>query len=1503
MKEQAERDVRPEGRPKFLIALGASAGGVESLIEFFGAVPTDLDAAFLVILHRSPDAASALGEVLGHNTALHIVSEEGEQSLQKRNVYLAPPRGVLEVTREKLVWTFEVEDRDLPLPAHPIDHALISVAECFGENAVAIILSGSGSDAAMGAASIKAHGGLVLVEDPDRAAFQSMPRTACERTSADVVGAPGRLAAVLRDVLSLEGKPLEAPEQIDEEPIEACLRILKKRSGYDFRSYRRATVERRVLRRIALSGVKNPSAYVELLGARATERDALCRDLLINVTSFFRDPDSFSALDRLVIVPLAEDAQPDHPIRVWVPGCATGEEAYTIAMLLARALERKDDESTFQIFATDLDAQAIETASQGVYPHAIESHVPEPLLRRYMTRLDTGYRVHRALRERMVFAVHDLTQDPPFTRMDLVSCRNLMIYLRSELQRHVLQVFGYALNDDGHLMLGASEATVALREFFEPVDAESRIYRRNETVAVAPRMHSLDALLREHDQDDKRQGVFETGALGSSVMQAAVVEHLIKRDAEFALALDDEQRLKHVYGDPGNALRVPSGGITTDISSLTRGEFKTAILSGVPRAHRSGEDVFQRSVAVDGADGVASMDVQIIPMEGPVALRSLILVRPTGRRALQLKGGNAGQMVEAEIAADLERELHSTRDQLTETVEALEVSNEELQTSNEQLLASNEELQSTNEELQSTNEELHTVNAEHQEKILRLTEVTRDLENVLLNGAVGTILLDRDLCIHRFTQVATEVVHLMEPDHGRPLHHITHSLIDVDLSAVVQAVRDSGAGREDTVRTKDGRSFLMRCQPLRDDAGHVEGVMLTFADVTTLERVTDELRRSERRFLHVMENVDQAIFLRRRDDEKIEFVSQHVVAIFSEKVPADLEGVLEYVHPDDVEIVRDAFAAPSTFSVEVDFRMGVDDSGGDRWFHCSLRPTDDERGADGFDVGYLFDITARKRSEIALRQEVDRFEGFVNAIPDRFFWRGLDGEWQRLRSLMPGREVDESKYPPLSSIVTRSALRAIDAAADAALEQGTLQTIGFDAHNRQGSRSFEARLLMVTGQGVICALRDVSELRRSERELVTLTRNLEQEANSDHLTRLPNRRGLEKVLFTELERCRRLGSRLCAILVDCDNFKRVNDTMGHATGDVVLQEVGKRLRGVVRPSDTIGRVGGDEFLVLLPDTRHAEAMQLAERLRLAITGSPLTSGRDVIGITGSLGVATVPLDLVSVEEVISLTQHALAHSKKVGKNRVTSHEYSDLDTVDPRDELLNVLESGRGFRTFAQPILDLQTGQIDGYELLTRGPGGALESPADIFQLSSENNILTSVDLHCVKRSVGWARDHLDRGRFHVNLFPSTILDTPAARLLAVFGDPGLLRHFCVEISEQQFIGDPMYLKPHVEELRREGARIALDDVGFGRSSLESLLLLEPETVKLDKSVVHGAFEDAAKRRTLERLVGVIRGIDADIVAEGIETESDRELLIDLGVEFGQGYLFGRPSESLLATN
>jgi len=444
-------------------------------------------------------------------------------------------------------------------------------------------------------------------------------------------------------------------------------------------------------------------------------------------------------------------------------------------------------------------------------------------------------------------------------------------------------------------------------------------------------------------------------------------------------------------------------------------------------------------------------------------------------------------------------------------------------------------------------------------------------------------------------------------------------------------------------------------------------------------------------------------------------------------------------------------------------------------------------------------------------------------------------------------------------------------------------------------------LMSKNWQNAVESLRERNQL--LEDQLSAAQSHLDKLANKDLLTEVLNVRGLEQSLIAEQNRAGRAGAQLVGMLLNIDNFRRVNEGLGHAVGDVILKELSRRIGNTLRPSDHIGRIGRDEFLVLLPDTQLAYAMKVAERIRLSVSDSPLRNASDLIHLTVSAGVATLPQKVSSLEEVLTLTRSALKRSKLAGKNRVSVARdgASDDDNPVARD-IVDVLCDSTAFRTVFQPIIDLSTERVSGYEILSRGPDGAFESPADFFRVCVENNILTTVDLSCVKLCIASTHGIKQNMRFHLNIFPSTLLDTPIEQLLGLFPSEKDGRVFCLEISEQQFVGDPAYLRDHVNALKQAGILVAIDDVGFGRSSLETLILLEPDLVKVDRKYVTGVSVEPAKARLMKRLANVAKSLGSEIVAEGIENSDDIPVLKDIGVHYGQGWLFGELLEVLPGT-
>jgi len=468
-------------------------------------------------------------------------------------------------------------------------------------------------------------------------------------------------------------------------------------------------------------------------------------------------------------------------------------------------------------------------------------------------------------------------------------------------------------------------------------------------------------------------------------------------------------------------------------------------------------------------------------------------------------------------------------------------------------------------------------------------------------------------------------------------------------------------------------------------------------------------------------------------------------------------------------------------------------------------------------------------------------------------------------------------------------------------DQASAATMKIGAQDYLRKSSLDPKMFVQSLRHAVDMMRVEEALKDATLRLEAATSRLETLANVDALTEVLNRIGLERALQSEFSRAQRQGWNLVAALLDCDDFDRINASLGHAVGDVVLREISGRLRDTLRPTDHIARIGSDEFLMLLPDTRLAEGMLVAEKVRLAVADSPLRLATETIRVTASLGVLALPYDFCSIEEVLSLCRLAVRESKMLGKNRVSISEKDKKEHEPNREaltDLTDLLRKGDCFRAVSMPIFKLDEEKVVGYEILSRGPQGAFEMPDDLFRISVENNLLTIVDLRCLKTCLAaCVLPKFDqKARFHVNLFPSTIIDTPIDRLMTLFPDDGVAREYCVEISEQQFIGDPAYLRDHVLALKERGILVSIDDVGFGRSSLESLIILEPDIVKIDRKYVTGIASEPSKARLLKRLVKVVNSLGADIIAEGIEEREELEMLVDIGVPYGQGWYWGKPA-------
>ncbi len=866
----ASRGVQPRAKATpTIVAIGASAGGLEAIEQFLGAVPDASGLAFVVVQHLDPTHQGIMPELLQRGTRMPVEQVKDRTRVAPDHVYVIPPNKDLSVLQGVLHLVEPSSPRGLRLP---IDYFLRALADDQGAVSVAAILSGMGTDGTLGLKAVKERGGVVMVQEPTTAKFDSMPRSAVGTRLADVVAPvqelPARLVALLR------GTPRAAPVEPTPEPqaksaLDKIVLLLRSRLGHDFSQYKKSTLERRVARRMALHQITRSEAYVRYLQENPHEQELLSSEFLIGVTSFFRDPAAWDALREEAIPALLAERPSGGQLRAWIPGCSTGEEAYSLAIVFQEALEKVRPKRSFslQIFATDLDAHAIEKARQGVYPANISSDVRPSRLRRFFVKEQDGtYRVNKGIREMLILAQQDVIRDPPFTRMDFVVCRNLLIYLEPELQRRLIPVFHYSLRPDGVLFLGTSETIGGLTGLFGSVHQKWRLYRRKESPT------RLDALgVPSFSSPRGPLAAPESGAAKPGVNLQALADDVILRQFGPAAALVNEKGdILYINGRTGKYLEPAAGKANWNVFAMAREGLRHALASALHDASRQKRAITVRGLEVGTNGGSQGVDLTVKALQEPDALRGTCLVVFRDVSALPAAGSGGGRRARRAPhparLAELEREVKQLHDELRSTSEDMQTSQEELRSANEELQSTNEELQSTNEELttskeemQSMNEELQTVNAELQGKVDELSRASNDMKNLLDSTEIATLFLDGSLCIRRYTEQATRFLRLIPIDVGRPITDITSDLLLPELPDAMAQVLRTLIPLEREIAATDGRWFRTRVMPYRTLDDVIDGVVITFMEITAAKRLEAELRSSRERFGALLENLPHGL--------------------------------------------------------------------------------------------------------------------------------------------------------------------------------------------------------------------------------------------------------------------------------------------------------------------------------------------------------------------------------------------------------------------------------------------------------------------------------------------------------------------------------------------------------------------------------------------------------------------------------------------------------------------
>jgi two-component system CheB/CheR fusion protein len=1266
-----------------VVGIGASAGGIEAFGEFFKVMPADAGMAFVVILHLPPDRESLLSDILSKRTRMPVAEVKDGQAVEADHVYVIAPGRTVTIRDGRLHLSEPVEKRG---HQRPVDDFFRSLAAEQRERAICISMSGMGSNGAAGAQAVKAVGGVCIAQDPESAKFNQMPRAMIDTGLADFVLRAEEMPEVLmryathpyargESARAAEAGAADAQEaaRVERQHLMEVLSILRTRTRRDFSGYKRPTVMRRIQRRMGLNHVTRLAEYGRLLRQNPAETMALADDLMIHVTGFFRDAEAWEALRRQVIVPLIDRREPDASIRAWVTACSSGEEAYTLAILLLEAAEAAGKPLDIKVFATDMAERALNLARAGVYPLGIEGEVPPERLDRYFQREEAAYRVKPLVREMVVFAPQNVLQDPPFSRLDLISCRNLMIYLEPAMQERVLKLLHFGLREGGTLFLGTSETVGNLSGLFETVDKRWRIYRR--VGPTRPGMVTFPMSVRsvggaEGDAGTEAASSVDAGgpaAWGGVRPTVATMTQraLLERYTPAAVVVDREQRVVYFHGKTDRFLTQPAGEPTRDLLMLAREDVRGALRAALHKSVSEGVTV----KAPDGLSETQAGQVRTIVSVSPLDPRlapGYFLVSFEERPEPVTPQDPAVAKLDDPHRLVLEAELRRVREELQSSIEELQTSNEELKASNEEVTSVNEELQSANEELetskeelQSLNEEMATVNTQLHGKAEELEGTTNDLTSLLTSSDIAVLFLDTDFRIRRYTPAVSDLLEMIPGDLGRPLSDLRLKFTDEQLMADARAVLDRLVPAEREVRSESGRSYVRRILPYRTQDRRIDGVVITFLDVTRLRDTERSLQASQEEYRLIFESVmEYAIYTADLDGtirtwspgaERIlgfterDAVGQHSRLIFTPEDRAAREAEKEIV------TARETGRA-------ADERWHVRKDGSRFWASevmSALREpkTGRLRGL----VKVLRDNTALKEAQDALRVSDERFRGLFEGVRDFAIFL-LDKEatitaWNWGAENILGWTAAEAVGRPGAMIFTPEDRAA--GAAEREIETARREGRSPDQrwHLRKDGSRFWANGVLTklpgAAGGFVKIMRDETERKRTEEELAAVR----QEAIAARALAEQANRTKDEFLATASHELR---TPLSAILIWSKTLRRAvegseldRDAVAEAVGAIEHSAVAQK-RLIEDLMDTV-RIEAGKIRLDLREADLAKTVGAAvEAMRPAAAEKGVTLAADLAGDVGRARV-----DAGRIEQVVwNLISNAVKFTPTGGRVEV-----------------------------------------------------------------------------------------------------------------------------------------------------------------------------------------------------------------------------------------------------------
>ena len=1477
-----------------VVGIGASAGGLEALSKFIRHLDPKIKACFVVLQHLSPAHKSMMAEILSRETELPVLALQRATKPRTGTIYVVPANSNA-IFKDGKIQLTPVTPEISPKPS--INQFFKTLAEEMGDLAIGVVLSGTGSDGTAGLRAIQAEGGIAIVQKPESAKYAGMPQSAIDAGCADMVMTPAEIAQQMPEFVTLH---LEPAESIHAQQLSRITDILSERKGMDFSGYKSGTMERRLKRRIVASGAGRMSDYLRLLNERPDEIDTLASEILISVTSFFRDKAAFESFNGALRQHLKQ--HPEKPeLRIWVAGCATGEEAYSIAMLAAEAVNQLKDGIDVQIFATDLDDEALRVARRGVYSAGALVDVPAALIEKYFRPINNYYEVNKRIRDMVVFARHNLVSDPPFMRVDFITCRNVLIYFEAKLQRKVLERFHFALAEHGILFLGRSESITRAEELFSVSNRRDRLYSKSEGT-TAP-----EAIAVKNDSSIELQAAQQLPVKAAEQGQYQVLQQLLVQLKGTLAICDRHQQILRVLGD--------SRKFYKSADWYQNKPVKQAILESL----RPDLDILLKEFDWTGlkSSGQSHLlkgqywQTWVLPLHDGDQLRLGVLTLPAFMQTAQAK---LDAMKEAGTghAQLLQDELFATREQLQSMLEELATSNEEMQSLNEETQASNEELQATNEELeaaneelQATNEELISLNQELNVKTAELIALNDEYMHVYDALEFPLLVFDVQGKLTRYNAQAQRVFHLRGNAIGRDFAKLQLPKYLRDEAQELFELAYTELDTQQRLVHGDDKVMQVTVTPGLNNAGDVYAVLFTAIDVTDITRAQAQLRASQHQLSQIMSNT--TILLAMKDlNGNYSFANQSFRSAFghSEK---DIIGRSDFdLFPHEFatsiwEYDLKALRARKPMVHEHDF---TDTAGTSRTFRVVHQPLTNEEGKAYALITEGEDITLRKKAEQQLQIAARVYEQAGEAI----VVMDADARIHTVNAAFlkhSGLTEDEAQQSCFWQLLQLGREREDDGNLRESLEhEGFWQG---EVNLQQKHGDYLAVWLTINRihandsnqASYVAVFADISNLKESQRRAEYL-------ATHDSLTGLPNRTLFHDRLEHALSVARRTQTEVGLLFLDLDNFKTLNDTLGHDAGDELLIQAAERLKTVTRETDTVARLGGDEFTIIIADCTLAAAERVA-RQALEVLSQPFIIHRRRHFISGSIGIAFYPSDGADTTLLVKAADTAMYRAKENGRNRyeVFKEELQSqlVRHAGMENALRDALQNDKLYLEY-QPKFDVaDPTQIIGAEALLRWHDDELGqvSPAEFIAVAEQSNLIVDVDYYVaaalVSQLASWQKAGIAYPVMALNVSPKSFQSEGYVdlilRLLKQYNIKSLMIQ--IELTERTLVSQQQSELNNIERLREAGIQLSIDDFGTGYSSMSYLKRLPLAELKIDKTFVDGLAQEQNDEAISRAILAMAKALDIRTVAEGVETQAQLEWLQREGCDYAQGYYLARP--------